>query len=318
MGWLATANNLGEAILVRSSLPAYIEELNQGKPSDIADAAYRIANGLSKGRLRGRELEPRITYCVVGFSTGEEPMVGFLERAGQRVTAGMRTRFADISAVVQPGSVFEKFDDDAIPELAKKYYPLLGKLYGAVGDAWLQILVDMGPEKIAATVSHHQREFLARPEIQTIYKDAAPHQRSVIGRFATVAAACRMAIEAGLLPWKIEDTDADIEACVKRWAAGWTKYGNDDISTGTDIDADTDTVAAAIVNFMSEKQTWEGTAAQLFAELNGAVASPESLGHRLGKRENLQQLKAARIEVSRHRDKTPKRNKLIRFNRVAQ
>jgi hypothetical protein len=175
MSSLGTVNSIGESILVRSSLSAFIEELNQGKVQDIADAAYRIANGLSKGRMRGRELEPRITYCVVGFSTGEEPMVGFLERAGQRVTAGMRTRFADISAVAQSGSVFEKFDADTIPELGKTFYPLLGKLYGAVGDAWLQILVDMGPEKIKDTVSDHQREFRSRPGIQTIYKDAAPH-----------------------------------------------------------------------------------------------------------------------------------------------
>ena len=119
MSWLGTVNSIGKSILVRSSLPAFIEELNQGKVQDIADAAYRIANGLSKGRMRGRDLEPRITYCVVGFSTGEEPMVSFLERAGQPVTAGMRTRFADIRAVVQPGSVFEKFNRDEIPELAR-------------------------------------------------------------------------------------------------------------------------------------------------------------------------------------------------------
>jgi hypothetical protein len=318
MSWLGTVNSIGESILVRSSLPAFIEELNQGKVQDIADAAYRIANGLSKGRMRGRDLEPRITYCVVGFSTGEEPMVSFLERAGQPVTAGMRTRFADIHAVVQPGSVFEKFNRDEIPELAKKYYSLLSKFYGAVGDAWLQILVDMGPEKIEATVSHHQQEFRARPGIQTIYKDAAPHQRSVIDRFVTVAAACRMAIEAGLLPWKIKDTDPDIEACVKRWAAGWTKYGNDDISTDADIDGDTDAVAAAIINFMSERQTWKGTAAELFAELDGAVASPESLGHWLGKRKNLRQLKAVHIKVSKTRDETPKRSRLINFERIAR
>jgi hypothetical protein len=139
----------------------------------------------------------------------------------------------------------------------------------------------------------------------------------VIGRFATVAAACRMAIEAGLLPWKIEDTDSDVEACVKRWADVGTKYGNDDISTDADVDADTDTVAAAIVNFMREKQTWEGTAAQLFAALNGAVASAESLGHWFGKGKNLRQLEAAHIKVSKTRDETPKRTRLIHFE-IAQ
>ena len=129
--WLATANSIGQLILVRSSVGAFFEELNQGKAQDIADAAYRIANGINKMRMRGRNLEPRVTHCVPGFSTGEEAMVDFLTRNGQRVTDGMRTRFADIPAEAQPGSVFDTFGADAIPGLGKKYYPLLGKLYGS-------------------------------------------------------------------------------------------------------------------------------------------------------------------------------------------
>ncbi len=76
----------------------------------------------------------------------------------------------------------------------------------------------MGPEKIKAVVDQYQQEFGARPKLQAIYKAAAPYQRSVIDRFSTVAAACRMAIEVGLLPWNAEDTDS-IETCVTRWAA---------------------------------------------------------------------------------------------------
>lgn len=135
MSWLATANSIGRLILVRSSIGAFFEELNQGQATDIADAAYRIANGIDKARLRGRDLEPRLTYCVPGFSTGEEPMVQFLTRNGQRVTDGMRARFADVPAEVQRGSVFETFDANAISRLGRTYYPLLGKFYGAVGDA---------------------------------------------------------------------------------------------------------------------------------------------------------------------------------------
>jgi putative DNA primase/helicase len=155
MSWLATTNSIGRMILVRSSVGAFFEELNQGKAKDIADAAYRIANGIDRTRLRGRNLEPRLTYCVPGFSTGEEAMVDFLARTGLRVTEGMRTRFADIPAAMQAGSVFEKFDADEVPSLGRKFYPLVSRLYGAVGDAWLQILVDMGPEQIGATVNRH-------------------------------------------------------------------------------------------------------------------------------------------------------------------
>ena len=43
--------------------------------------------------------------------------------------------------------------------------------------------------------------------------------RAVVNRFALYAAALRMAIEAGLLPWTIEDADAGIVACMGRWVA---------------------------------------------------------------------------------------------------
>jgi uncharacterized protein (DUF927 family) len=261
MSWLATANSIGQMILVRSSLPAFFEELNQGKAKDIADAAYRIANGVDKTRMRGRNLELRLTYCVPGFSTGEEAMVAFLVRNGLRVTDGMRTRFADIPAEVQPGSVFEKFSADQIPELGSKFYARLGRLYGAVGDAWLQHLVDVGPQQIRATVNEYQEEFRSRPKVQALYAVAAPYQRSVIDRFATVAAASRMAMGAGLL-WRNADTDADIEACAARWAEHENLHP----------------VVAAIAHFMGDRPAWQGTASQLQTELNGAIDSPDSLG----------------------------------------
>jgi uncharacterized protein (DUF927 family) len=298
MSWLATTNSIGRMILVRSSVGAFFEELNHGKAKDIADAAYRIANGIDKTRMRGRNVEPRLTYCVPGFSTGEEAMVNFLSRTGVRVTDGMRTRFADVPAAVRAGSVFEKFGADQIPELGKKFYALVSKLYGAVGDKWLQYLVDLGPEQIRATVNRYQKEFRTRPKVQALYAVAAPYQRSVIDRFATVAAACRMAIDAGLL-WKNADTDADIEACVVRWAEH----------------EQLDTVVAAIAQFMRDRQSWQGIASELKNQLDGAIDSAEALGRWLKKSENLRRLKVAGFTVEQRKSKTRDRSKFIRIER---
>ena len=43
--------------------------------------------------------------------------------------------------------------------------------------------------------------------------------RAVVNRFALYAAALRMAIAAGLLPWTVDSSDAGILACMQRWAA---------------------------------------------------------------------------------------------------
>jgi uncharacterized protein (DUF927 family) len=298
MSWLATANHIGELILTRSSVGAFIEELNQGKAKDIADAAYRIANGISKGRLRGGKPEPRLSYCVPGFSTGEAAMVDFLTRNGQRVTDGMRTRFADIPADVQEESIFEKFTADQIPALGNKYYALLGTLFGAVGDAWLQHLVDLGSEQIKTTVNRYQEDFRARSKVQALYAVAVPYQRSVIDRFATVAAACHMATEAELL-WRDADVDADIEACTLRWAE----------------QEKMDTVIAAIANFMRDRASWQGTASQLQVELKGAIDSPEALGRWLKKDENLRRLKLSGFTIVQAKDKDRNRSRLIHIER---
>ena len=220
----------------------------------------------------------------------------------------MKTRFADIPAIVQSGSVFETFSGDEIPALAKKFYALFGKFHGAIGDRWLQILVDIGPEAIKVAVDRHQQEFRARPGIQAIYDDAAPHARSVIDRFATVAAGLRMAIEAGLLPWTVEDADAGIEACVVRWDEA---QDDDDES-----DVVADPIPAAIAEFMVGRQAWQGSATELSSKLNGAATSAESLGHALRKRANRRQLKESHIVVTPMRDDTPKRNRIIRIEKI--
>ena len=50
-------------------------------------------------------------------------------------------------------------------------------------------------------------------------KTATAQVRSIINRFALVAAALRMGIEAELLPWSIEFIDLGIAACMTRWIA---------------------------------------------------------------------------------------------------
>jgi hypothetical protein len=164
----------------------------------------------------------------------------------------------------------------------------------------------LGPEEITTKVTRYQQEFHSRLKVQAIYKVGVPYQRSVIDRFGTVAAALRMAIEVGLLRWKSEDTDAGIEACVVRWA---------------DYDK-MNPVVIAIVRFMGERQSWEGTASQLLKDLsrlsNGVVESPEALGRWLKKPENLQRLEMAGVKIAETRDRSRNRTKLIRIERIEE
>ena len=91
--------------------------------------------------------------------------------------------------------------------------------HGAVGREWQRHLVDIGPDEIKAQLHQHREEFLALPEVVAVAEKAHPQVRAVINRFALYAAALRMAIVAGLLPWSVKEADAGIVACMQRWVA---------------------------------------------------------------------------------------------------
>jgi hypothetical protein len=91
--------------------------------------------------------------------------------------------------------------------------------HGAVGRDLQRHLVEIGPDGITADLDRHRKAFLALPEVISVTEKAHPQVRAVVNRFALFAAALRMAIEAGLLPWTIENADAGIVACIQRWVA---------------------------------------------------------------------------------------------------
>ncbi|MCC2653698.1 MAG: hypothetical protein K0Q60_3864, partial [Microvirga sp.] len=221
--WVATSVGLERYSVLRSDIGASFDEIGEGNAKAISAAIYSLVNGSTKLRgTPGIGLRPMESFRILGISTGEPPMAAFLQAAGEKVPAGMMVRLVDIPAEVQPESAFETFPVDQIEEVGRRFYPLTTKLHGAVGRAWLQHLVDLGPDKIQAHFKKHREAWLSIGVIASIRATATGQVRSVINRFALVAAALRMAIDAGLLPWSAEDTDLGIAACMTRWAANRT------------------------------------------------------------------------------------------------
>ena len=216
--WTATAVGLERYAVLRSDVGAYLDEIGEGAPKAIRPAVYGLANGSTK--LRGTQditLRPMESFRILGISTGEPTMESYLSAGGEKVPAGLKVRLVDVPAEVQPDSAFETCPREQIEELGKRFYPLTSELHGAVGRAWLQHLVDLGAETIAAQVGHHRDEWLKLPAVAAVQAKASNQVHSILNRFALVAAALRMAIEAKLLPWSIEETDCGVAACMVRW-----------------------------------------------------------------------------------------------------
>ena len=215
--WTATAVGLERYAVLRSDVGAYLDEIGEGEPKAIRPAIYGLANGSTK--LRGTQditLRPMESFRILGISTGEPTMESYLSAGGEKVPAGLKVRLVDVPAEVQPDSAFETFPREQIEELGKQFYPLTSELYGVVGRAWLQHLVDLGADEIAAMVQRHRDAWLKLPVVAAVRAKSSVQVHSILNRFALVAAALRMAIEAKLLPWSIEDTDCGVAACMAR------------------------------------------------------------------------------------------------------
>ena len=215
--WTATAVGLERYAVLRSDVGAYLDEIGEGAPQNIRPAVYGLANGSTK--LRGTQdinLRPMESFRILGISTGEPTMETYLSAGGEKVPAGLKVRLVDVPAEVQADSAFETCPREQIEELGKRFYPLTSELYGAVGRAWLQHLVDLGSEKIGALARQHREEWLKLPAVAAVQAKASNQVHSILNRFALVAAALRIAIEAKLLPWSIDETDRGVAACMTR------------------------------------------------------------------------------------------------------
>jgi len=218
--WTATAVGLERYAVLRSDVGGYFDEIGEGTPKVIRPAVYVLGNGTTK--LRGNAditLRPMESFRILGISTGEPTIEAFLSAGGEKVPAGLTVRLVDVPAEVQTGSAFETCPVEGIETLGKRFYPLTIQLHGAAGRAWLKHLVNLGPDGISLRLGKHRAEWLSLPLVAALRTNATGQVHSILNRFALVAAALRMAIEAKLLPWQWDDTDLGVAACMARWAA---------------------------------------------------------------------------------------------------
>ena len=215
--WEGTATGIEQFALLRSDVGMALDEIGVGEREAIRLAIYKLAGGIEK--LRGNSnsrLRQQQSYRLLLFSTGEKSLAEFL--AERDNAEGRRKRLVDVPAEIQRGTAFETIPPDQIHIGGKRFYSATSRLHGAVGRAWLKYLVDLGPDEIKRRLHHHRDAWLALDEVDLIAHAAHSQVVSVINRFALIAATLRMTIEAGLLPWKPEDADAGILACMGRWA----------------------------------------------------------------------------------------------------
>jgi putative DNA primase/helicase len=221
--WAGSEAGFDALALARTDLGLPLDEITLANPRTAEAVIYKVASGTKGPRATSTgHLRETAHASVLVLSTGEKSLAGFI---GGSLQEGARKRLVDVPAEVQPGSAFETIPREQIHIASKRLFDAMKRHHGAVGRDWQRHLVDIGPDKIKAELHEHREAFLALPEVLAVAAKAHPQVRAVVNRFALDAAALRMAIGAGLLPWTVEEADMGIVACMQRWV---TQRGNVD------------------------------------------------------------------------------------------
>ena len=217
VSWGGTAAGFDALALARTDLGLPLDEITLANPRTAEAVIYKVASGTKGPRATSTgHLRETAHASVLVLSTGEKSLAEFIGRSLQE---GARKRLVDVPAEVQPGSAFETIPREQIHIESKRLFDAMKRQHGAVGRDWQRHLVDVGPDKIKAELHRHREAFLALQEVVAVAAKAHPQVHAVVNRFALHAAALRMAIAAGLLPWTVEEADMGIVACMGRWVA---------------------------------------------------------------------------------------------------
>lgn len=214
LNWDSTALALANAAAARNDGLMLLDEISQGDPGAVAQAAYRLFNGT--GKMQGdREGGNRkmLRWRVFVLSTGEADLNAFMRTGNRRAMAGQEVRLASIpaDAGAEMGA-FERLNGEASPEALAKAIERAAKThFGAVGRAFVEY------------VALHQEEIAKRlrKAIETVLR-SLPSQTSgqvhrVASRFAITGEALEIATEAGLTGFEPGEVRDVLNRCLKQW-----------------------------------------------------------------------------------------------------
>jgi putative DNA primase/helicase len=240
--WRATANALESLALAHNDALLCLDEFAQVSPAEAGVAAYALANGQGKARLKSDgSLRRRAEWLLLFLSSGEVSLADHMASAvgGGRPAAGQELRLVDVPAEAGAGmgiweTVHGMGDADLEPIAGKCRHSeglsddekkaagsRLSELvkasarmhYGHAGPAFLERLTATQDEAVTSA-----REIMAAFMAMGGRQGDSGQVHRVGRRFAVVGAAGELAIAWGIVPWSPGSAAAAALALYRRWA----------------------------------------------------------------------------------------------------
>lgn len=203
--WRLTDNGLEATCESFNDLCLCLDELAQLDPKAAGDAAYLIAHGEGKGRMgRNGEARPIRRWRTLGLSSGEISLEQHMAVAERKHKSGQAVRFIEMTA--DAGASMGVFADlHGFPgpaQFADHLRDAAARYHGTALQSWLEWLV-ANREVLAAKIQAFRAQFVE----QALSELSNPEStvRRVCDKFALVAVAGELGIDAGILPWQPGD-----------------------------------------------------------------------------------------------------------------
>lgn len=216
--WRATANSLEGIASSHNDAFLALDEIGLCEPHDLGAAAYALAGGEGKGRMKSdSELRNRARWRIALLSSGEVSLAARIAEGGrQKARAGQSVRIIDLEADAGRGhGIFDAPGTTGNPrDLADAIRDETKACYGVAGPAFVELILARRDETLA----------VARSIIKTFVSEQVPDGANgqvarVAQRFALVAAAGEIASAANILPFESGAVLDAVARLFKLWIA---------------------------------------------------------------------------------------------------
>lgn len=219
--WRNTDNALEAVALAHNDGMLALDELRALAPEAAGAAAYALATGATKGRLRAdAELRARPTWLVIILSTGELGLAALigLARGKDKAYAGQELRLIDLAVDMgREMGAWEAIHDAASSAAFSETVKRAAEThYGHALPLFVERFLARKAEMLEAARAI-QADFLTT----VLNEDDHGQARRGAQRFAVVAAAGEMAALLDVVPWAPGEASGAAAALFRRWAAAF-------------------------------------------------------------------------------------------------
>lgn len=217
--WRSTSNGLEAVAASLNDCVLLLDEMNQATPQEAGETVYMLGNGQGKVRMTRTGAGGRLyQWRLLFMSTGEIPLRQHIESVGKKVRAGMDVRLLNIPADAGRNlGLFESLDGFGNSRaLADHLSAATAKVYGVAGDRWLIFLTDKVSNGQYQSFCDELKGRLREIEAQFQAEGDGQVTRAV-RRFALLALAGELAVEAGIGGWASGAPTSMMKRCFEAW-----------------------------------------------------------------------------------------------------